>query len=238
MKRLAALLVLTASCCGTAVAGDTANVSVLGFSEDGKIFAFEEYGVQDGSGFPYANRFYIDTETDRFITGTPVRIRIDDEGASPDDARAKAALAGSKIAHDATLANGFTVAENAVTELSANPHEVTFLPRPVFPPIDDPVGLRLEEIDFKTSDNCLGFDTLKGFRLSRFAPDTPGSEHVLSTDSDIPASRNCPIGYGIGKVVTHYPESGEAVMAVVIAVKRVGFEGPDYRWIAVTGSLR
>ena len=48
---------------GTALAGDFANLNVLGFSSDGNIFAFEQYGVQDGSGFPYADRFYIDTNT-------------------------------------------------------------------------------------------------------------------------------------------------------------------------------
>jgi hypothetical protein len=40
-----------------AQAGDAAKLDILGFSKDGGVFAFEEYGVQDGSGFPYANRF-------------------------------------------------------------------------------------------------------------------------------------------------------------------------------------
>jgi predicted secreted protein len=40
-------------------AGDYAYRDILGFSSDGKSFAFEEYGVQDGSGFPYANIFVV-----------------------------------------------------------------------------------------------------------------------------------------------------------------------------------
>ena len=60
-----------------AKAGDAATLNVLGFSSDGAIFAFEEYGVQDGSGFPYANRYYIDTATDTFLPGSPIRKRID-----------------------------------------------------------------------------------------------------------------------------------------------------------------
>ena len=47
----------------SARAGDVAELEILGFSDDGGVFAFEEYGVQDGSGFPYANRYYIDTAT-------------------------------------------------------------------------------------------------------------------------------------------------------------------------------
>ncbi|RUV10776.1 DUF2259 domain-containing protein, partial [Mesorhizobium sp. M5C.F.Ca.IN.020.32.2.1] len=41
-----------------AQAGDVAELEILGFTSDGGAFAFEEYGVQDGSGFPYANRYY------------------------------------------------------------------------------------------------------------------------------------------------------------------------------------
>ena len=46
---------------GSAAAGDTASLSVLGYSPDGKVFAFEEYGIFDGSGFPYSNIYFIDT---------------------------------------------------------------------------------------------------------------------------------------------------------------------------------
>ncbi|MEM8542235.1 MAG: DUF2259 domain-containing protein, partial [Pseudomonadota bacterium] len=81
-------LVLSAS---SAFAGDFANLNVLGFSADGNIFAFEEYGVQDGSGFPYANRFYIDTNTDQFIGGSPIRVRIEDETVDVSQARSDAA---------------------------------------------------------------------------------------------------------------------------------------------------
>ncbi|TIL61031.1 MAG: hypothetical protein E5Y89_28055, partial [Mesorhizobium sp.] len=41
----------------TAGAGDVAELEILGFSKDGGVFAFEEYGVQDGSGYPYASRY-------------------------------------------------------------------------------------------------------------------------------------------------------------------------------------
>ncbi len=95
MKALAALAMLTAAVAATpARAGDTAELSILGFAADGSVFAFEEYGVQDGSGFPYANRFYIETATDSFVAGTPIRVRIDDESASVDYARSEARTIG------------------------------------------------------------------------------------------------------------------------------------------------
>ena len=76
--RLAALATALLLLSVAARAGDMATVQILGFSDDGGIFAFEEYGVQDGSGFPYANRYYIDTANDTFLHGTPVRERLDD----------------------------------------------------------------------------------------------------------------------------------------------------------------
>src|SRR5262245_47503462 len=137
--RLAFLALLTAMWPMAAEAGDAAQLNILGFSRDGAIFAFEEYGVQDGSGFPYANRFYIDTATDSFLARTPVRVRIDDENASIDAARDKARRDGEATTSltDAELGTnrGNTVAFNPVTELSADPFRVMVNPRPVFPAI-------------------------------------------------------------------------------------------------------
>jgi predicted secreted protein len=67
---LSSLLILACTMATGVRAGDVAELAILGFSQSGGIFAFEEYGVQDGSGFPYANRYYIDTATDSYVKGT------------------------------------------------------------------------------------------------------------------------------------------------------------------------
>ncbi|MCO5065863.1 MAG: DUF2259 domain-containing protein [Rhizobiaceae bacterium] len=223
----------------SAVAGDAASLEILGFSKDGKIFAFEEYGVQDGSGFPYANRFYIDTATDTYLPDTPVRVRIDDENTSVATARAQAAERGAKIIDDEELNEnrGYTAASNSITELSADPHQFVFLPRPVFPPIDEQIALKLEEIDFPPAKNCFDAERMEGFRLLKLAPDQPGVSTTLNDDKEVPESRGCPTGYMLGAVQTFYPTGGDGVLAVLIAVERQGFEGPDHRWIAITGKL-
>ena len=53
--------------------------TILGFSPDGGVFAFEEFGVQDGSGFAYANVYMIDTERDAWVSGTPIRVMHESE---------------------------------------------------------------------------------------------------------------------------------------------------------------
>ncbi len=52
-------------------AGDFAKREIHGFSIDGQLFAFEEYGVQDGSGFPYSTIYVIDTSTDQWTANSP-----------------------------------------------------------------------------------------------------------------------------------------------------------------------
>ena len=36
-----------------AYSGDRASLNVIGFSPDGTAFAYEEYGIHDGSAVPY-----------------------------------------------------------------------------------------------------------------------------------------------------------------------------------------
>jgi predicted secreted protein len=221
-----------------AQAGDVAKLDILGFSKDGGVFAFEEFGVQDGSGFPYANRFYIDTATDKFVAKTPVRVRLDDENSSLENARDKVgrdAQGVTSLTDEELRANaGQTVAANPVTELSADPFKVKINPRPVFPAVDPALEIQLEEIAVPASETCQNVGEIKGFRLT-FLEDKPDAKpELLHEDTSVPTSRGCPQGYSIGAIQTYYPESGKPVIAVMIAVRGTGFERPDYRWLAVT----
>lgn len=218
-------------------AGDVATLNVLGFSADGAIFAFEEYGIQDGSGFPYANRFYVETASDGFVAGTPIRVRIDDEEATLEAAREEAAAQGAKVIGDAELAAnpGFAAGRNAVTEFSADPYMMRVGPRPVFPPIDEELEFRLTSIEAKTPESCAGMAEVKGFRLERISDG--GAAETVHEDRSVPASRGCPLDYSIAGIQTFFPESGQAIFAVLVAIRRLGFEGPDFRFLAVTGRI-
>ncbi len=224
-----------------ALAGDVAALEILGFSQDGDTFAFEEYGVQDGSGFPYANRYYIDTATDEFLKGTPVRVRLEDEGAVLETARKQARDKGEKIVPQAELTanRGITAGLNPVTELSADPYRMVVNPRPILAPVDEALEFRLEEIALNNlpgMDTCNSQGEINGFRLLRIEAHDGGTTRVLHEDKTIPKSRGCPNGYRLGGVQT-FSMKGLSAYAVLIAVRQYGFEGPDYRWIAVTGRL-
>jgi predicted secreted protein len=226
-------------CLSTARAGDVAELEILGFTKDGGVFAFEEYGIQDGSGFPYANRFYIDTTTDKFLPGTPIRVRLDDESASLDTARNQAREKGEAIVAQAELNRGIMAGFNPVTELSADPFRMVVNPRPIFYPVDSPLEFRLDEIAMNNlpgMEVCNSQGEIKGFRLLRIEAVDGGQTRLLHEDKSIPQSRGCPHGYAIGGVQT-FAMDGLSTFAVLISVRQHGFEGPDHRWIAVTGRL-
>lgn len=233
---LAVSIVVTMT--GLSWAGDAAELNILGFSKDGKIFAFEEFGVQDGSGFPYSNRFYIDTADDSFVPGTPIHARIDDENATLDAARAEARQKGEKIISQAELAanRGFTAGLNPVTELSADPFRMVVNPRPIFYPVDPPLEVRLELVPLNDTEPCSSHGEINGFRLLRIDPKDGGRTQLLHEDKSIPQSRGCPSDYSIGGIQTLEIAHTLTSYAVLIAVRRYGFEGPDFRWIAVTGA--
>ena len=70
-----------ASCPGRSPPRRRSGLEASWIIQDGEIFAFEEFGVQDGSGFHFSTIYVIDTDTDSWAPGTPIRVRIDDETA-------------------------------------------------------------------------------------------------------------------------------------------------------------
>ena len=72
-----------------ACAGDRALIDYLGFSHDLKYFAFEEYGISDGSGFPYSNLYIINLATDGWAPGSPYVTRAENADLSLAEVRAK-----------------------------------------------------------------------------------------------------------------------------------------------------
>ncbi|WP_426125436.1 DUF2259 domain-containing protein [Pararhizobium sp. PWRC1-1] len=233
---IAAALLASALFSGAACAGDFASFQPLGFSADGNVFAFEEYGVQDGSGFPYSNIYFVDTRKDTFLPGTPIRLRVDEENTSLAKVRAQAAAKAAPLVEKFDLgANpGLLAAFNPITETDSAPHRLTYRQYAVEPPVGGNFTLSLDAIPLAPSALCKDVTPQStGFRLAFKTEDGKSSDRVLHTDTAIPDSRKCPTGYRIGGVMVHNPQQGEPVHVVLVQVLSVGFEGSDGRWIAV-----
>ena len=88
--RALALVLLMLLGCGRALAADGAAFNAIGYSPDSRYFAFEQYGVQDGSGFPYWDVFVIDLKTNEWVKGSPYRALLESEEAKLAAARDQA----------------------------------------------------------------------------------------------------------------------------------------------------
>lgn len=233
---IAGALVATTLACAQAAAGDYANLEILGFSPEGRTFAFEEYGVQDGSGFPYSNIYVIDTATDGWVSGTPVRVLTEDKSVALEKTRSQAQDEARPILTARKVgAPGNHVASNPPTELSADPHRVVFLPRFISPLGGDAYELALTETNLP-AEGCPDMNQpFRGFRLTLKTAN--GVTQTLANDTAIPSSRRCPTGYAISDVLTYYPDAAAPVLVVILSMYRVGFEGPDRRFLAVTATL-
>jgi predicted secreted protein len=233
MHRLAIHLAVSASImlgAGLALAGDYAERRIIGFSANGAYFAFEQFGVQDGSGFPYSDIFIVNIENDIWAGGSPFRVQLNDDTQGVNAARAASAnMAASAIASLGIRDSGTLLASNPITESGANPLQVSFRPTPYF---GTKWQLNLNEFPLSTS-GCSGFEeNIRGFSLTLTTEDgQPPRE--LHQDHSIPSSRKCPINYGISDVILHGNYNATSQLVVLVRVLSVGFEGPDMRYIAI-----
>jgi predicted secreted protein len=220
-----------------AVAGDYASRDILGFSPDGRYFAFEQYGVEDGSGFPYAEVFVIDASRDKWAEGFPIRKRIEDEKATVIQVRRALAQEAKAVSIRYAISDeGHHLASNPRAELSADPARVTVnAARRFTPPKREPVTFTLTEKPLKSA-KCADYSDrpMKGFTLTM---EPEGAAAVtLNDDASLPESRGCALGYAIADIVVH-EHGGKTTYAVLLHVETVGFEGPDGRFLAVTRRL-
>lgn len=248
----------------TANAAELSRSHVLGFSGNGRYFVFEEFGIQDGSGIPYANLYVIDVETDRWLKGTPIRLKgteaeslalersLSEDGITDQqqiERRFEAALedkrnevktkAASVLAAIGDLWPAFQQAHNPPFEFTSDAKTVRF----------SGVGyqnlvnsehtakgwqLEVEEKVFPATENCFSLYENMKGFTLTLTNEKSGAKTVLNNDTRIPNSRSCPQGYHIEEVLTFPRGGGRFSLAVLIRYGRPGFEGPDGRLLAVT----
>lgn len=219
-----------------ALAGDAAAIDPIGFSADGRYFAYEEYGVQDGSGFPYDSIYVVDLIEDKWV-GSPVRVRLDDESASLDAARQKAlAEAQPMLDKLALTVPAQPLLMNADGESGASGMQASFamfgngLDTP-----GDPFTLELETFASTTNEPCASYgmeDPVRGFALT--LADSAGNAAEIYRDTAVPTSRGCVSDYRIHAVLSPFPFGMSASpLVAVISVYSLGFEGPNRRFVTV-----
>jgi predicted secreted protein len=219
-------------CAAPALAGDAALADFIGFSEDGQTFAFEQYGVQDGSGFAYSTILVVDLIADKWVAGSPFRTQAPEENADRPLANVRAdarALATSALDSLAIATPAETLWLDGTS--TGDGKNIAFSYGP-FPDEENTLSLTLTTALAESSLDCMSLTGNKplGFRLS-FA--SGAGEAVTKHDDNgkVPASRGCTTDYRLYAVVRPFQSVHPAV--AIIASYPFGFEGPDRRFLAV-----
>lgn len=220
-------------------AADSALINMIGYSEDGAYFAFEQYGIQDGSGFAYSEVFVIDLVSDKWVSGTPVEVQAEDEEAPLNAIRSQAmgkarsfidkydidvpvqvlALIGDGDAS----ANGTRM--NWSTPACCGPQSVQA----------DAFTLVLSTRGASSREPYCQEMTPVGFALTY--QDEEGRRELHADGDVLPRSRGCTLDYRIYAVVQPYQDyHGDSFTprrVAVIASYPFGFEGVDRRFMVV-----
>jgi hypothetical protein len=213
-----------------ALAGDRALFDAIGYSSDGRYFAFEEYGVQDGSGFAYSNIYVLDVPADRWVPGAPFSARLEDDGAPLSTVRDQAlALAAGTLDDLGITGPVDLLALNGDGEPGDGQTLAYGLAGFGLEAARDVATLTLEMFPATGPTDCAEYtdQPTVGFALNR-----DGVE--LHRDASLPKSRGCALGYKLYAVVAPALfDPPQPAMLAIVSVYPLGFEGPDRRFIAV-----
>lgn len=237
--RLAAsLIVLLFSIVGSVFAGDRAQLDIIGYSEDAKYIAFEEFGVLDGTGGYYSHIFVVDLDTDSWLRGSPYSVETDgDEGS---DTRSLAEVRKTAMALAAPTIASLRIDVPATT-LNMIPDGVPNMDGKTMvvdapsccgsTDTDNSIELRLTltTFDAKMSGACQ-VDSALGFSLTVDYWDGHSAE-VHRDGGTLPKSRSCPQDYRIYSVVSPF-ESGFSRVAFISSYP-FDYEGVSRRFLVV-----
>jgi predicted secreted protein len=232
---IAALLLLATP----TLAADRANLSLIGYSADGAYFAFEEYGIHDGSGGAFSSIYVLDVAADKWMYGSPFTVdAVEDEGPTLPEVRAQAlAKAHDKLSELKIDSPAEYVAMIGDGVPGNDGKSLLFSVPSCCTPgqtQDDRLLLKLSVYPVAKADPMCA-DT-PGDPTQGFALTVAGAKEVFELHRDdeagaIPRSRGCVEDYRIYAVVQPFWINGPRI--AIISSYPWGFEGPDRRFIAV-----
>jgi len=234
-RGLEALAVCATLIATPAIAGDRALIDIIGYSEDARYFAFEEFGIQDGSGFAYSTIYIVDLARDRWVGGTPIHVQSDDERVELAEIRDEARdevedlLEGYRFETPAQL-----IAHIGDGEFDADAQLLEFgLPGYTGPgSVMGEYRLELASFPAQSPQPCEDYlgERALGYEL---VLTQDGEDRVLHRDERLPQSRGCPTDYRLYGVALPFGAADLSGGVALISVYPFGFEGPDRRFVAV-----
>lgn len=220
--------------------GDEATLHFIGFSPSGQYLAFEQFGWYDGSGFPYCEIIFVNVPKNSFACA-PILATLDEDDWD-ESARARAAERAQDKFTEYDIINGnsgYHVVTQARHEPDVDPYFVSLSGTDL--PLDTlgkyfQYAVRLTEIEFDVPDDLyMEYERPKMLEVSIEAPDIH-EPIILQRDTELPKRRANVLSYHISDVYL-YKDEETTYIAVFISYMEPGFEGPDFRYMVVTGVL-
>ncbi len=228
------IMLFLVSMTGSAFGAAAASLRFIGFSADGAYFAWEQYGIYDGSGFPWST-LSIQSTHDSSIAGE-FAVVLEDEFCGGDDARelsmSQAVGLLGELSSEGWVEGGRLV-HHPPTDMTPMGDSVTFCTTyfsPYYYIGDFTLGLRTEEIPGTEMEDIWGFPPVT---LSvELTDNSSGETRVVGGIGRAACLENWVFGYGIEDVWC----LDDTVFAAAIQCLSVGFEGPDltYRMVGWT----
>jgi len=222
---------------GHASAGTYDDLYFIGFSKDGRYLAFETYGTGDCSGYGYSVITFVNTEKNDWASN-PISTVIDDETRTVQETRQEARGVNKKKAFN-QISNlgivdgnvGAHVVSRLLTDLTTFSGPIRFAKEIGSMYRHGDYELTLKEM-VANSKECSVSDEPKIFELILKNKETNKTK-VLQKDRTIPRSRRCANSYQISDVFIY----NNYIAVFLNMFIPPGYEGPDMRYLVVTGTL-
>lgn len=225
-------------------AGDASEYTPLGFSPEGRYFAFAQTGVQDGSGFAYADATVVDVARNIIVADDSIVLEQEGDNFDPNPETAlKIVLGRLNLKKAFNIEVGRNLGEDLLVRLPTDFSQYTnarfsydFWAEGGSTMTIPKYDLLLAQKDAEDKSEGKWCTSLLGkapqmLKLSLTNRD--GAEQVLQNDLRLPTSRGCVESYSIQRVTTF-----NGGLVVQLSYTGPGFEGPDVRQMIVTGFPR
>ncbi len=231
---LAALLAASLS-----MAADLAEFALVGFSRDGSHVAWEEYGVQDGSGFPWASLAVVEAESGETFLADTLILNLYSSGY-PEQWEDELDLVGLLRDSLRTLlapsmdSLGIEEGRRGVALLTRLPTDASHYRTTEFVrQWWGPGYARGPRYMLETRCDTLGREMMYNAPLVslRLVLRASGEELVMADDG----ADGAPMAYWYRIRGVHM--YGDSTLAAVLSKGLPGFEGPDTRWRVVARVL-
>jgi len=222
-------------------AGDLTDVRQVGFSENGRYFAYEQFGRQDASGFPYSRVSFVDTQTNG-PAADDAFVLHEQEDAELLASRTEAAGLARPVLQRLGIVEGNTGGWRIHRLGSAVAVIRTF--GPLVDRLDFAThleGIRSHFIEAPQPDvggDEDGMGPIKRLELTYRAPAADGAgaskpRRVYADTTTVARARGARL-FSIGGVVVYeVPQTHVVRVVVFVDYRKPGFEGPDQRTFAV-----